>query len=138
MPWPTPSWMGRRSEWTSASPRELTPRHQVCTWADPLAPETVTMGAEEGEGEMTTTEEETDTDAPPVHTIAEGHHLLVQDTDTDLDPEATLHVAITEMSGWECFPTNNFCKLFFFELTLSLLYLQLNFHVRNCNVLTIM
>ena len=61
------------------------------------------------EGEMTTTEEETDTgimtlsmtddnldfaDAPPVHTIAEGHHLLVQDTDTDLDPEATLHVSI--------------------------------------------
>ena len=71
------------------------------------------MEAEEEEGEMTTTEEETDTgndidfdnghddnldiaDAPPVHTIAEGHHLLVQDTDTDLDPEATLHVSIQQ------------------------------------------
>ena len=84
----------------------------MCTWADQQDPETAIMGDEEAAGEMTTTEEETDTGtdiiicllhrddflgvvgAPPVHTTVEGHHLLVQDTDTDLGPEATLHVSI--------------------------------------------
>ena len=68
------------------------------------------MEAEEEAGEMTTTEEETDTGddicqydhddildilgAPPVHIIAgDGLHLPLQDTDTDPDPEATLPVS---------------------------------------------
>ena len=111
MPWLTVNWTVRRSEQTSASPRELTPPLLEYTWADLLDhPVAMVVEVVEGEEEMITTEEGTDTGdnkdyveesisqkiisgALLVHTIVADHRLQDQDTDTEQDPEATLLVS---------------------------------------------
>ena len=112
MPWLTVNWTVRRSEQTSASPRELTPPLLEYTWADLLDhPVAMVVEVVEEAEETITTEEGTDTGdeeedyveesisqkiisgALLVHTIVADHRLQDQDTDTDQDPEATLLVS---------------------------------------------
>jgi len=91
--------MGRRLELILALRRGLIHLLQESTWEGPQAPDRVPVIEGEEAGETITVV--TDTGDLLVHTTEEGLHLHVQDTDTELDPEATLHVVITEIR-WEC------------------------------------
>lgn len=88
MQWLMQSWMAKRSELTSASLSEPTPRHQGFIWADLQGPATDPAGTQ---GTI-----ETDTaDDPLVRTDA-GLPLPVLGTATGQGLGATLHVVITE------------------------------------------
>jgi len=87
MRWLIQSWTGRRSEWTSVSPREPTPPHLESTWADPQAPVTGPVGTDI-----------TGTDTAGGLPVRTDDGLLPHGLDiaTGPGPGVTLHVVITE------------------------------------------
>jgi len=92
MQWLIQSLMEKRSEWTSASRRELTPQHRGSTWADPLGPVRGLAGMVTIETEMTDIAGDLQ-----VPTDAGHHHLHVLAIATDHGPGVTLPVVITEI-----------------------------------------